>query len=282
MPMIHREIHVSDFEMGVISSHPLGTFKPDLPIILLIHGFPLTSRLWKPQVQGLANVASLIAPDLRNHGSSKLPPKFTGSYTITIENFADDCITLLENIGISHPIVIGGLSMGGYVALALYRKYPERVRAMILAATRAGADSPETRVNRNKSIQSIKVNGRQTIIDTMLRSLISDETRAKRPKLILDVYRIMQDSVNEDAMIKDLIALRDRPDSTDLLPHVEVPTLIIHGAQDKIIPFAEAENTHKLIPKSSLVQIRSAGHLPNLEQSRAFNQAIRQFLRSLS
>ena len=114
--------------------------------VLLIHGYPLSNMLWDLQIGDLSDIARLIAPDLRGHGQTDPtdPPYSMGL-------FAEDCANLLDQLGMTGPVVVGGLSMGGYVAFEFARRYPERVAGLILAATRAGADSPEVKDARDKA-----------------------------------------------------------------------------------------------------------------------------------
>ena len=207
----------------------------DQMTLLLIHGFPLDSAMWELQLQDLADVARLIAPDLRGHGRSDAVP---GPYSMKL--FSDDIAGLLDYLNIDDPVVIGGLSMGGYIALDFYRRYPERVAGLILAATRAGADSDDGKANREAAAATVRAEGIGPIVTGML------------PKLMAPASYV--------------------------LGEIAVPALIVHGAEDQIIPLAEAEAMAVAIPASQLVVIPNAGHLPNLEQPDIFNDAVLDFL----
>ena len=243
--------------------------------ILFIHGFPLSRKIWSPQIKDLSNIATIISVDLRGHGD--LFP-FTGPYTMDL--LADDCKKLLEYLDIFSPIVICGLSMGGYVIMAMYRKYPDFFRGMILTSTRPEPDSPEGKKNRDVSIRNAQANGIRIIADDMLPKLLSPYTLANNPNLSKRIHKIMMNT-SDQGLVGSLQGIRDRPDSVPLLHQIKCPVLIVHGTDDKIIPMKDAEIMEKMIPNSHLVKINNAGHLPNLEQPDKYNLAVREFLNAL-
>ncbi|HPF34388.1 MAG TPA: alpha/beta fold hydrolase [Candidatus Krumholzibacteria bacterium] len=242
--------------------------------VLWIHGYPLSSLLWGIQSVELADIARQIAPDLRGHGrTAPTPPP------CTVAQYADDCIRVLDHAGVTGPVVVGGLSMGGYVALEIGRRHPERVAGLILAATRAGADSAEGRAGRDQAAQTARTDGVAAVVEGMLPKLFAPANLEAQPELV-DFVRAMMLETTLDGMVGALAAMRDRPDSVDDLPGFDVPALVIHGAEDRLIPVAEAELTASRLPDAQLVVIPGAGHLPNLEQPEAFNAAVRTFLES--
>jgi pimeloyl-ACP methyl ester carboxylesterase len=197
-----------------------------------------------------------------------------------MELLADDCAAVLYSIGDDKPAIVCGLSMGGYVAFALYRRHPSLVRGMILAATRAGADSPETQENREKAAASVEQNGIQGMVDGMLPKLLAPQTYTDRPELVNQLRSIM-DQTSSQGMVAALNGMKARTDSTPILEEIKVPVLILHGADDQLIPLSESEIMHSRIKGSQMEVIANAGHLPNLEQPREFNQAVTRFLQSL-
>ena len=243
--------------------------------LLLIHGYPLSRQLWKRQISGLDDTAQIIAPDLRGHGESDPLP---GPYSVDM--LAEDCHALLEALGITQPVVVCGLSMGGYVSLAFYRKYASRVKGLILAATRAGADSPEGKAGRDKAVQLAQQSGAGAIAEGMLGKMLAPQTYTAQPAVVEQAKEIML-SASVAGISGALLAMRDRPDSTPLLSQIRCPTLVIHGAEDQLIPAKEAEATQAAIPNARLALLPGAGHLLNMEQPAAFNQAVRQFLAEL-
>jgi pimeloyl-ACP methyl ester carboxylesterase len=170
--------------------------------------------------------------------------------------------------------------MGGYVAFEFYRKYPQRVAGLILAATRAGADSPEAKTNRDKSATTAREKGVGAIVETMLPKMLSQKSSQTRPELVTRVRKIMT-GTSLAGVLGDLAAMRDRTDSTAMLAQVDKPTLILHGADDQLIPPAEAQAMGASIPNARLHIRPEAGHLLNLEQPEAFNEAVRGFLSSV-
>lgn len=243
--------------------------------LLLIHGFPLNRNLWEPQVSDLSATARILAPDLRGHGGSD---PVSGPYSMDL--LANDCHALLDEIEIEQPAVICGLSMGGYISLAFYRRYPQRVAGLILAATRAGADSAMGRANRDKMASLAREQGADAVAAELLPKLLSPRTYAADADLVERVNKILKTN-SVEGIVGDLMGMKERPDSTATLKQIDVPTLIIHGVDDQLIPLAEAESMHAAIQGSRLHAVAEAGHLLNLEQSEVFNRAIREFLQSI-
>jgi len=243
--------------------------------LLFIHGYPLNRFLWKPQWTGLSDVARIIVPDLRGHGNSEAGPA-----PYSMDSFAQDCFELISALSISSPFVVCGLSMGGYIAMAMLRLHPERIAGLILTATRSASDTPEAKAGRDQSIQLVQEQGTRPVIEGMLSRLLSPKSLTNRPEIITQARQIMA-SLPASTIIKDLQGLKERPDSTALLASSTQPTLIIHGKDDQIVPLAEAQNLQNTIPGAQLVVVPDAGHLLNLEQPDLFNAAIRQFLKSI-
>lgn len=247
----------------------------DKPALLLIHGFPLSSQMWTPQLEDLEQYVRVIAPDLRGHGQSDSVP---GPYTIG--QLADDCADLLDHLNVMTPFVVCGLSMGGYIALEFYRRYPELVAGLILASTRAGADSEEGKAGRDKAAELAKNEGATAVSSGMLPKMLAPKNYESDEELVEYVKEVMS-TASLNGVVGALAAMRDRIDSTSTLGDIEAPVLIIHGAEDKLIPVSEAELMYKAIPDAQLVVIPDAGHLPNLEQPDIFNDAVIDFLEEL-
>lgn len=247
------------------------------PAVLFVHGYPLCRMMWQSQVKGLSKSASIYAVDLRGHGESS-----DSNDEFSMDLFADDLAAFIKATSGDKPVVLCGLSMGGYIAFAFIRKYPQLLSGLILTSTRAGADSPEGKAGRDKAIETVQKLGREEIFRTMLPKLIAPANLASQPGVVEITRSIMISAVNESTIVKDLKALRDRPDSTSLLPGIKVPTLIIHGADDQIIPVSEAQVIQAAIPGARLEVLQNAGHMLNLEQSDRFNAAVANFLEQFS
>ncbi len=242
--------------------------------LLWIHGFPFHREMWAPQIEALRSEARVIAPDLRGFGASERTP---GPYTM--EQYADDLARLLDALEVESAVV-GGLSMGGYVALALVRRHPDRVRALLLVDTRAEADTEEAREKRGATAALVREGGAPLWIDELLPQLLSEETLRERPEVVERLRRIMQ-AAHPDSIAAALAGMAGRPDSRDLLPRIRVPTVVIVGAHDAITPPEAAEATARAIPGARLVVIAGAGHVSSLERPEEFNRVAREFLREL-
>ncbi|HVF22418.1 MAG TPA: alpha/beta fold hydrolase, partial [Pyrinomonadaceae bacterium] len=199
-----------------------------LPVVLL-HGYPFNRSMWNEQVSALSNSFRVITPDLRGLGESEAT-----SGPVTMDRMAQDVAMLLDHLEIPRA-VIGGLSMGGYVALAFYKLFPSRVRALILADTRAQADTPEGIEGRQRMIQLVREKGPAAAADEMLPRLIGDSTRASRPE-VEQAIRTLILSNSTETIAGALMALMTRPDATPLLPTIHCPALVLVGDEDVITP----------------------------------------------
>lgn len=239
--------------------------------LLLLHGFPHDRSLWAPQLVGLSRRGRVIAPDLRGFGESTAAPPYS------VDQYADDAAALLDALGIERA-VIGGLSMGGYATLAFWRRHRHRVRALVLADTRAGADSDEGKLKRRELIDLARSAGSAAVAQQMITGMVGKTTRERRPELV-DSVRAMMSRAGVDGVVGALEALMSRPDSTATLPTIDVPTLIVVGAEDVLTPPKEAATLAAGIPRSTLEVIPRAGHVSNLERPAAFNYVVTDFLR---
>ncbi len=263
------KIQINGYEMNYRAS---GQGWP----VLLIHGYPLNSRLWQPQLDGLAGAARLIAPDLRGHGNSQTVP---GPYSMDL--LADDCAALLDALHIHEPVVVDGLSMGGYIAMAFARRHPERLAGLVLTATRAGADSEAGKAGRDQAAAQARQQGVGAIVEAMLPKLLAPDNFQNRPDLVAEARAIMSNTSLE-GVLGDLAGMKARPDSTESLKQVRVPTRIILGAEDQIIPQAEGRAMLSALPDAGMDVVPGAGHLVNLEQPEAYNELLRDFVLSLA
>jgi pimeloyl-ACP methyl ester carboxylesterase len=236
--------------------------------LLLIHGFPLDRTLWRAQSAGLWKRYRIIAPDLRGFGHSS----DTTGEAINMEQYAADLKALLDALNVKQAI-IGGLSMGGYVALAFYAQYPDRVGGLILANTRASADNEEGKRTRLANAQIIEENGPGFLVEAMAPQMLGPTARAET---VLTV-RSMLARQRAPGMASALRGMAARPDRTSLLRFATVPVLIITGSADQLISPAESEAMHGLIPDSTLINIPQAGHLSNIDKTDAFNHAVLSF-----
>ena len=255
--------------------HYLDAGPSGAPALVLLHAFPLHAGMWTPQIEHLSSTHRVVAPDLLGFGGSDAPESM---YRYTMLGFADVVAGLLDHLGLER-VVLGGLSMGGYVAFAFLRQYPERVRGLILADTRAGADTTMVFDRRTDQQDQVARIGTTALIETLLAGLLSEETRAHRLELVEQVRRLM---ANPPAgFIGGLEAMKHRPDATEELGSITVPVLVIVGEEDSPSPPDVAREMERRIPDAELVVLPSAGHLSNLEAADEFNAAVASFLARL-
>ncbi len=197
-----------------------------------------------------------------------------------MELFADDVAGLMDLLGIQRAVLCG-LSMGGYVTFAFLRKYPQRVAGLILANTRPGADSPEAQANRENIARIAETQGTGAIADLQVPRLLSEYTRQRHPEVEVRVRRMINTATTQGIAAASR-GMGQRADSTDLLPAITCPTLVIVGEQDAITPPNVAQEYASRIAGAQFVVIQHAGHLSNLEQPEAFLQTISGFLGSIA
>jgi len=228
--------------------------------------------MWAPQLTGLSPPRRVIAPDLKGFGASDAPDDLS---RYTMAGYADELAGLLDRLGLDR-VVLGGLSMGGYVAFAFLRQYRERVAGLVLADTRAGADTIEIFERRTDQQDQVAREGITALVEVLLAGLLSDHTRAHRLELVEQVRRLMANPAA--GYVGALEAMKHRPDATSELAAIEVPTLVVVGEDDAPSPPEVATAMHQAIPGSELVVLPRAGHLSNLEAPDEFNAAVAEFL----
>lgn len=236
--------------------------------VLLLHAFPLSGAMWRQQVEALRDSYRVIAPDLRGFGGSDAPP---GPYPM--EQLADDTAALLEYLGVERATIVG-LSMGGYIALAFWRRHRDKVAALVLADTRAGADSEEGRAGREANARLAEEQGAGAIADKLIPGLVAPGAG----QAVRDELRALITANSSTGIAGALRGMAARADSSADLTGIAVPTLVIVGAEDGLTPVAEANLLHQGIAGSSVAQVPEAGHLSNLEQPEVFSRLLRAFL----
>lgn len=242
--------------------------------VVLLHAFPLSSAMWLGQREGLSGVCRVITPDLRGFGGSPL-----GDEEPSLDVMADDVAETLDAEGVDR-VVIGGQSMGGYVAMAFCRRHPRRVRGLILADTKASADSEAARENRERIAREVERDGTGVLLRDVLTGLVGPTTRERRPMVYGRVRGLVQ-AAPPGAVAWASRAMAGRPDSFDTLRALRAPALVIVGEEDRLSPLADAEAMAMTVSDSRLVRIDRAGHLSAIEQPEAFNRAVAAFVRSL-
>jgi pimeloyl-ACP methyl ester carboxylesterase len=247
-----------------------------LPAILFLHGYPFDSSMWREQVEFLtARGYRCLAPDLRGMGENK----FAGEVA-SMSDMAHDVAALMGDAKIDRAIVCG-LSMGGYVAFDFVHLFPEKVEALILAGTRAPADSETEKAAREQQVATMLHAGMVPISLATLPKLLAPKTLTDHPEIVKRVRKMIVNSNPRGAAAAQR-GMAARRDYVRDLPNITAPTLIIVGRDDPIRPVADAEFMHERIPNSRLEVIEDAAHLTNLEQPEIFNQAMLNFLGKLN
>lgn len=241
------------------------------PAVVLIHGYPFNRSLWTEQTEALTSRFRVVTPDLRGFGESD-----TSEGRVTMNRMAQDVVELMDQLGIQQA-VIGGLSMGGYVALAFVKQFPSRVKALVLADTRAQADTEEGKQTRHQQAEKALSEGMAGIADGMLPKLLTPETVSKRPEVVKRVRDMMLKTKPQGAA-SALLGMAEREDLSEFISSIGVPTMILVGREDAITPVADSEKMQSKIAPSRLVVIENAGHVSNLEQTEQFNFALLRFL----
>ena len=242
---------------------------------VLLHAFPLSSAMWTQDAARFAKMDRVITPDLPGFGRS--PRQASPSMTA----MADAVSRLLEQLGLRQPVILGGLSMGGYVALEFLRKFPARVKALALFSTKAAADSPEQRQGRFTLIERLRLEGLKGLPQTMLPRLVGRTTAANHPSVVAEVERLLL-AADLEGVIDAARAMAERADARPRLASIACPTLIVAGSEDQVIPPGESRLMAEAIQGAELKIIPQAGHLTNLEQPEAFQAAVEAWLRQVA
>ena len=244
------------------------------PAMLLLHGFPLDHSMWDGQ-DPLADAVRLIVPDQRGFGASR------GDGPASIAQMADDAVALLDCLHIHEPAIICGLSMGGYVAQHIAARHPSRVRSLILVDTKLEADTPQARALRGSlAAQALRL-GPEVVAKAMIPNLLSQSAEAlanpRRLSLEAALHRMIM-AAAVPTIVAGLEALGDRPDMTEAMAHVAVPTLLVVGDDDSITPPECLARAAQVIPDSRLLIVPHCGHMVPMEAPDVFNAAVLDFL----
>lgn len=235
-----------------------GTGSP----LVLLHGYPLDHHLWDEVVPLLQDTFDLIVPDLRGFGESSTVDSF-----YTMEDIASDIAALLDHLEIEKTAMVGH-SMGGYVALAFARLYPERITGLGLVSTQVLADAPDRRDGRYKSAAEVADKGIASVVAAMTPKFTSDAR-------LQEFARQSMEQQQPAAYIGALKAMAERVDSTPLLSSLTVPVVIVHGDADSLIPIDRAREVKVALPNAHLVEIGGAGHMPMMEAKERTAQALK-------
>lgn len=257
-----------------LAVHTRGSGLP----LLLLHGFPFDHTMWTGQ-DPLADEVRLIVPDQRGFGRSQ------GAVPASIAQLADDAVSLLDALHVAEPAVVCGLSMGGYVAEHVAVRHPHRVRALILVDTKLEADTPEARAGREKLAATVARVGQEAVAEAMIPNLLarSDVGRARPGRAAVEAQLRRTIHATPVATITAaLAALAARPDMVEPMRGVNVPVLLVVGAEDTITPPECMERAAQVLRAPRLFIMPQCGHMAPLEDPETFNEAVREFLRELA
>jgi 3-oxoadipate enol-lactonase len=240
--------------------------------LVLLHAFPFNADMWRPQLDRVPDGWRFIAPDLRGFGAGAAQSEVRP----TVDDYAGDVLALLDALSVDRA-VIGGLSMGGYVTFAIFRRAPVRFTGIILADTKAQADTADGKAGRRAMSELLRTKGMTAVVDELLPRLLGETTRRERPAALAEARQLME--ANHPAAIDAALhALMTRPDSTPDLARITCPALVIVGQEDTVTPAADAELLAHSISGAELAVLRRAGHLSNLEAPDEFSNALAGFL----
>jgi pimeloyl-ACP methyl ester carboxylesterase len=237
------------------------------PVALLVHGFPLDSTVWLDQVDALADIRRLVAPDLRGFGRSG-----PASGVLSMERHADDLAAICDHIEVP-SVDLAGLSMGGYVALAFAERHPERLRSLALIDTKAAADDERAKANRDMMAVRVVVEGREALADEMMEALLAPGASLPAKGRL----RTMVESTPVETIVAALEAMKARPDRTSVVASFTGPLTAIVGEHDRLTTQADAEAMVSAVLGSVVTVIRGAGHLTPIESAADVTAALRRF-----
>lgn len=253
---------------GSLSVDVQGTGKP----IVLVHGFPLDRRMWREQIGPLSATHQVINPDLRGFGQSVVTPGET-----TMVQMADDLAAMLDGLAVREPVVLCGLSMGGYIAWQFFLRHRDRLAGLILCDTRAVADSPDSAALRHKAAAQVLADGPEALAEAMHHRMFSRSTKEHRTQITTFIREMMLGQSREGiaAAARGLAA---RIDATPVLAQIDVPALLVVGNEDKISPADEMRDMARQIRGAEFAEIPDVGHMAPLEAPGPVNAAMLAFL----
>jgi pimeloyl-ACP methyl ester carboxylesterase len=253
---------------------PAATSGAGTPLVLL-HAFPLDGRMWAPQVEALAGTYQVIVPDLRGFGAARDQAVEEAGMDL----LADDLLRLLDDRGLDR-VVLGGLSLGGYVALAFLRRHADRVSGLVLLDTKASADGDQARADRLKMAERVLAEGNDFVPEVMLPKLLGQTSREHRPEVVEKVTALIREQTPE-AIAGAQRGMAARAATTDVLATIKVPTLVVTGEEDVVTGPEIGRDLAAGIPGARFLLVEEAGHLVNLEQPEIVNEALLDFLAPL-
>jgi len=259
-------ITVNDISIGYTDSgnekgHP----------VIFIHGFPLNKSMWKDQRKALWNTYRVITYDIRGYGNSE-----PGAEEISIDLLTSDLLHFIDGLKLE-KVVLCGFSMGGYIALNAMDKFPDRIIGLVLANTQCQADTEKVKKGRLKTCEDIRQNGLELFADQLLHGLFYANPEKENSKEIIEVRRMIEGN-SVDVVCNSLMAMANRKETCSVLEKIDIPTLILVGKEDEVIPLAKSEFMQSKIDGATLNIVSDAAHLSNIDNPVEFNRYLAQFL----
>ena len=249
--------------------------------ILFVHGFPLSHAMWRGQLETLKAKFRVVAPDLRGFGSSPLPASVDAEAKTTMRQMADDCAAALDALQIAEPVVLCGLSMGGYVAWQFAKHHTGKLRGLILCDTKAAGDTSEAAETRRKMAEHVLKHGTGAVAEAMPGKLFAQVTYKENPEIVAEVRKTIE-ATSPQGLAAAQRGMAEREDVRAWLPQIDLPTLVIVGREDAISPVDEMRAIADAIPGAKFHVVEQAGHMAPLEQPGDVNSLIADFVTSLA
>lgn len=276
LPVARSDISIGNRALSYLAVGPL----PSASIIVFLHAFPLNAAMWAAQLRAVPDGWAAVAPDFRGFGGSTPDDAHIARENARLEDYAGDVAALMDAVGAARAAVCG-CSMGGYAAFALLRRFPERVSGLLLAATRATADTQAARASRRTTLELLDRAGPAAVAADMRSKLVGVTTRDGRPEVLAAIDRMMAEATASGTGCA-VSRILSRPDATADLAAFRGPVAVVVGEEDTLTPPSEAASMAAAVPGARLVTIPGAGHLSNLEAPEAFNAAMRDWLGSVA
>ncbi len=244
----------------------------DAPIVVLLHGFPLSGAMWTPQIAALESDWRILAPDARGAGTSDV-----GRGPCTMETLVDDLFAVLDGVAPDRRVVAVGLSMGGYILLRAHEREPDRFAGVVLCDTRSAADGDAGKLARAVGVRRIEREGLAPFATDFLAAVLAPDTELRHPGLAEDLLRMILES-SPVGIAGQLLAMAARTDTTGSLGAIEVPALVVAGSEDRLTPPATCRELAEQIPGAEFAELEGAGHLSSIEAPIAFDRVLRNYL----
>lgn len=242
--------------------------------LLFVHGFPLNHQMWQAQIEFFKKKFLVIAPDLRGFGRSEVTRG-----TISMEQHADDLNSLLNELKVEEPVIFCGLSMGGYIAWEFWKKYPDRLRSLILCDTRANSDSQDGIHNRIKMVSLVLKHGPESIASSMIPNLISETTQQTQPEIVKLLTETIK-STDREGIAASQRGMVERNNFSEQITEIQIPTLFIVGSEDRLTPPDVMKTMCLQMPLARYIEIPDVGHMSTMEAPDSANLAIEEFIDS--